>query len=112
MREIGKKIDKFVPVKNKELEKDIERRVVSYCNYHHILCAKWQNLSNMGVPDRILASAGIVLFLEIKRESGELRPSQKGWKDKLQNAGCLWRCGYGYGDCIKIINNVFQIKKN
>lgn len=49
-----------------------------------------------GVPDLLLAHPvrQLVLFVELKRESGRLTPDQERWLDTLEWAGCeaaVWK---------------------
>ena len=68
------------------LEKAIERRLLEMVKRHGGLCLKLTGYC--GIPDRVLLTAdGKVIFAEIKRPGGKLRPKQKAWQGKLRNMG-------------------------
>ncbi len=50
-----------------------------------------------GFPDLVLVRPPVVLFVELKSESGKLRPEQKAWLDALRACesveAYLWRPG-------------------
>jgi hypothetical protein len=51
-----------------------------------------QNL--IGFPDLFLCGTGDVAFRELKRQAGDMRPEQTGWKYRLLAAGAnytVWR---------------------
>lgn len=39
--------------------------------------------SAKGFPDLTLARRGTILFLELKKQKGELEPEQEAWRDQL-----------------------------
>jgi hypothetical protein len=45
-----------------------------------------------GFPDLVLAREGVVLFRELKTDSGRLTEAQRHWLETLPDAG-LWRPG-------------------
>lgn len=49
------------------LEKDLEKKIVRHCQTQGIWCRKFSSPNARGVPDRILAKNGKVMFLELKR---------------------------------------------
>lgn len=46
-----------------------------------------------GLPDLVLARAGVVVFAELKRQDGQLRPDQAHWAGELGGSFELWRPG-------------------
>jgi HJR/Mrr/RecB family endonuclease len=44
-----------------------------------------------GAPDLILAKNGRVLLVELKRDSGRVKPEQQEWLAALGENGRLWR---------------------
>jgi hypothetical protein len=47
--------------------------------------------TSAGFPDLVLCGPGGVLFRELKRQDGKLRPEQQQWGDALLQAGADWR---------------------
>jgi hypothetical protein len=47
---------------------------------------------NAGFPDLVIARDGLVLFRELKTDSGRLTPAQRHWLEVLPNAE-VWRPG-------------------
>ena len=44
-----------------------------------------------GAPDLLLARAGVVLHVELKREGGYLSSDQRAWRDAIGESYRLWR---------------------
>lgn len=69
-------------------ESQIEASVVAYCRRLGIHTRKFSSPAHRGVPDRILAYRGNVLFLELKRPGNEPTALQQHEIDLLRGAGC------------------------
>ena len=83
-----------------ELEKDIERSLVSKVRQSGGYCLKWVCPGWSGVPDRIiLLPGGRIIFAELKRpKEGKLSERQKWWARKLTDLGfCYWQIWNRYG---------------
>ncbi len=78
-------------------EKHFQQQVVELAGYCGWLCYHTHDSrrSAPGFPDLVLVRAPVVLFAELKSESGRLRPAQKGWLEALGRcevaAARLWR---------------------
>jgi len=58
---------------------------------HHHLVSRG---SSAGWPDLVIARTGRALFVELKTQTGRLRPEQRTWLALLAAAGCevaVWR---------------------
>ncbi len=58
--------------------------------HHHLISYG----SAAGWPDLVIASHGRALFVELKNDTGRLRPEQRMWLGLLAAAGCevaVWR---------------------
>lgn len=51
-------------------EKQLERKLVSYCKAKGVLCYKWKSPNQRGVPDRILVGKEVA-FVELKGTHGK-----------------------------------------
>ena len=73
----------------RELEKEIEQKLVSMVKRHGGLCLKWVCPGWSGVPDRIiLLPRGRIMFAETKRpKGGVVSDLQKWWRRKLHSLG-------------------------
>ena len=72
-----------------ELERDIERALVSMVKRRGGLCLKWVCPGFAGVPDRIILLPGArVIFAELKRpKGGRAAPLQEWWAKQLNRLG-------------------------
>ena len=72
-----------------ELERDIERALVSMVKRRGGLCLKWGCPGFAGVPDRIILLPGArVIFAEMKRpKGGRVAPLQEWWAKQLKRLG-------------------------
>lgn len=70
-------------------EADIERELVERVRAAGGACYKWVSPGNAGVPDRIvIMPGGRVWFVELKTDTGQLRPLQKRQLSRLRALGC------------------------
>jgi hypothetical protein len=61
-----------------QLEKDVERIVLTWCDDHKILHIKLNLMARRGWPDRLLIlPSGVILWLEFKRPGKDARELQK-----------------------------------
>ena len=59
------------------LEKDIQKRVITYARSKRMLCYKMDATNAIGVPDYLLLTAGgDVFFMEFKQEGKKPTPMQ------------------------------------
>lgn len=58
--------------------------------WHHVRRSdKAIQMGHSGFPDLVLAKAGVVFFVELKRESEDPRPDQVAWMDALNGPSIL-----------------------
>ncbi len=70
------------------LEKDVEKALVREVRKMGGEAYKWTSPGNDGVPDRIVVlPGGIVVFVELKADGGQLRPVQRVQIEKLRRLG-------------------------
>ena len=70
------------------LERDIEARLVRGVKALGGRCYKFVSPGNVGVPDRIaIFPGGDVVFIELKTETGKIRPSQDVQIARLRGLG-------------------------
>lgn len=70
-----------------ERERDVERALVREVRRAGGEAYKWVSPGNDGVPDRIVVMDGRVVFVELKSDTGRLRPVQKIQIEKLKILG-------------------------
>lgn len=86
-------------MEKKELERDVEKRLIKEVKARGGLTYKFVSPNNPGVPDRIIIMpGGHVHFVELKTETGRLSGLQKWQIDQLQKAGAHVVVLYGIGD--------------
>ena len=59
-----------------DLEKDVEQHLKKQVENFGGLCLKFISPGTRGVPDRLIIYNGNVLFVELKKPGGKLRPDQ------------------------------------
>lgn len=70
------------------IESDIESRLVTAVRKLGGIAYKFVSPGNTGVPDRIIIMpGGRVWFVELKTDTGRLRPSQKRQIEKIRQRG-------------------------
>lgn len=89
------------------LEKDIEKKLVAGVKKLNGRAFKWVSPGTAGVPDRIvILPQGRIYFVELKTESGYLRPLQKIQIGLLQGLGCQVRVLRGIEDVNSFLEEV------
>ena len=83
-----------VPPEFKVAEKRFTTRVVTFLRNHgwRVQRNGWVGTGNQflkGFPD-LVCVRDVVLFVELKRADGKLRPSQEEWRDSILAAGGHW----------------------
>ncbi len=94
---------------SKILESQVEAGLVRYAKKHGIYTRKFTSPSQRGVPDRIFAYNGRVLFLEIKRKGEKPTKLQKYELEQLQEAGIAASWVDNVESGIDMINAVLTI---
>ena len=69
------------------LESEIEKKLVREIRKMGGMAYKFVSPGNTGVPDRIVILPGVIIFVELKTETGRLSPGQKRQIGKLQDLG-------------------------
>lgn len=68
-------------------ETQIEAALVKSVHAAGGLCWKWPATARAGVPDRIVILGGRVVFVELKRPGGKVRPIQAEVHRRMKAAG-------------------------
>ena len=68
-------------------EASIERAIKRWSESEGWLCFKIDPRSWIGAPDRIFMRAGKVVFVELKRADGKLRPKQREMIRRMRDHG-------------------------
>ena len=85
-------------------ESAIERRFVEQVKQLGGFSYKWVSPGRAGVPDRIVVlPGGRVLFVELKREGGVLKPLQAHELARLQALGCTAVVAYGLEEALEVL---------
>lgn len=74
------------------LEKNLQQKIIKFCKAHGILCVKVDSTSSRGWPDlTVLLPNGVVLFVELKTETGKLSKLQEHTHKQIaQNKGKVY----------------------
>lgn len=89
------------------MEKDIEQKLVAGIKAQGGRAFKWVSPGNAGVPDRIvLLPGGRVIFVELKTDTGHLRPVQKAQINLLRKLGMDVRVLYGADEVREFLEEV------
>lgn len=88
-------------------EAQLEAKIVAHCRLHGVWCRKFSSPNARGVPDRILAKNGKVMFLEIKAEGK--RPTALQFREMgiLVDHGVLAVWVDDYHDAVERIDDFF-----
>lgn len=78
------------------LEKEVEKKLTQGIKKLGGRAYKWVSPGNRGVPDRIVVlPGGRIIFIELKKDTGELTGLQKIQSRVLSQLGCDVRALYG-----------------
>lgn len=80
-------------------EKDIEQHLKNRIEGLGGLCWKFTSPGTTGVPDRICILNGLVFFVEVKNETGQLRSVQS------HRIGQLWKQGMH----VRVVHSVDEV---
>lgn len=89
------------------LEKDLEAKIVRHCQTRGIWCRKFSSPNARGVPDRVLAKSGKVMFLEIKRPGNRPTALQQREIRVLREHGIFADWTYDYNMAVVMIDDFF-----
>ena len=87
------------------LEKEIESRVVKYCRAHGIYTRKFVSPGHKGVPDRLFAYGGRVMFIELKAPKQAPTAIQYMEIQKMRDVGMLVTWVNTYEDAVYELYN-------
>ncbi|NLL84433.1 MAG: VRR-NUC domain-containing protein [Lentisphaerae bacterium] len=88
-------------------ERDIERALVRMAKERGGECIKWTSPGCVGIPDRILfLPNGIVIFIELKTETGKLSPQQKRRIARLRSLGATVEVVYGMSNLVSLFDKI------
>lgn len=79
-------------------EKQLERKLTSYCKSVGVLCYKWSSPAHRGVPDRILIGPLGVNFVELKGEGKKATPLQAREIEKINST--IRSPEHGFASCV------------
>ena len=91
----------------KPIEKDVEERLRKGVEKAGGKCWKWVSPGNAGVPDRIVTIDGRTIFIELKTDTGRVRPTQKVQIRNLQKCGQDVRVLKGMKDVEEFLKELF-----
>jgi hypothetical protein len=69
------------------LERDIERKVGDYATKLGVWHRKFVSPQNRGIPDRVFAYKGVVIFIEFKAHGKKTTPLQEAQIKKIRAVG-------------------------
>ena len=88
-------------------ERDIEQRLVREVRKRGGEAFKWTSPGNDGVPDRIvMMPGGLLLFVELKADRGQLSPVQKAQIRRIQKLGQEVRVIQGMDELEEFLHEV------
>jgi hypothetical protein len=88
----------------------VEAGVVRFCKRQGLYCRKLTSPGSAGIPDRLIAGHGKVLFLEIKRPGGKPTSLQQYEIDLLTKAGVYATWCDNLQSAIEIISDHFVME--
>ena len=93
-----------------ELERDVEKKLLEGVRALGGKAIKWVAPGTAGVPDRIIiAPPGVVCFVEVKRNSGELSALQKKQIDYLRALGAKVYVLWGMSDVKRFLDVLSRV---
>lgn len=93
-----------------ERERDAEQRLVAGVKALGGRAYKWVSPGNAGVPDRIvILPGGHVLFVEVKKKDGLVRPMQRSQLKRLRRMGCSVWVLYGEED-VRVFLKMLELR--
>lgn len=88
-------------------ERDVERKLADRTGELGGIAYKFTSPGSDGVPDRlILLPYGILYFVELKTDIGQLSPIQKAQQDRIRNLGFRVETVYGETDVDRLVNEM------
>lgn len=97
----------------KVLEKDIEKKIVTYAKSKGCLCYKFTSPAQRSVPDRIIVTPyGVVGFLEVKRPGNEPTPAQHKELEKLEDQSCFAEWHDTVEGAKEFIDDLLKVRMN
>lgn len=94
-----------------ELERDVENYLKRQVKLHGGLAYKFVSPGQRGVPDQLILYQGQVMFAEIKKSDGALRPTQKVQIRKMQQHGASIFVLWSRHDVDEMIKKMRQLYK-
>lgn len=90
-------------------ESQLEAKVVAYCNDNRLYTRKFASPAHRGVPDRVIAGKGKVLFLELKQKGKKPTALQERELRLLTAAGQSAWWANNFDDARTMIRSVFAL---
>lgn len=86
-------------------EAKLEAALVRECKRRGLYCRKFASPAHAGVPDRIIAGHGKVLFLELKSPGNKPTPLQQRELDELKRLGMVAAWTDTFEGVVSLLNN-------